>query len=64
MSEEMELSELGGLGIKQAAAIPQFYQARGPVLVFMRKDLGYKRFLQIEHNDFVHSFLSDYGKKR
>jgi hypothetical protein len=45
------------------AQVDHFYQARGPVLAFMRKDLGYKRFLQIEHNDFVHSFLSDYGKK-
>jgi hypothetical protein len=45
------------------AQVDQFYQARGPVLAFMRKDIGYKGFLQIEHNDFVHSFLSDYGKK-
>jgi hypothetical protein len=45
------------------AQVNQFYQARGPVLAFMRKDIGYKGFLQIEHNDFVHSFLSDYGKK-
>jgi hypothetical protein len=45
------------------AQVNQFYQARGPVLAFMRKDIGYKGFLQIEHNDFVHSFLSDYSKK-
>lgn len=45
------------------AQVNQFYQARSPVLAFMRKDIGYKGFLQIEHNDFVHSFLSDYDKK-
>jgi hypothetical protein len=45
------------------AQVDQFYQARGPVLAFMRKDIGYRGLLQIEHNDFVHSFLSDYRKK-
>ncbi|MGH9850845.1 MAG: hypothetical protein ACREBD_13490 [Blastocatellia bacterium] len=46
------------------AQVDRFYQARGPVLTFMRKDLGYKvRSLKIVHNDFVHSFLSDYSKE-